>query len=179
MATIRMHVRDSRTSRLFGLVLAGAIAGFALATCGGDPAADEATEEIETETNSEALSQAQCQYLTKGGKGRICHYDSKKKKFIPTDVDNKTCCSHTGHKTDYMTTDGDKTCVGGGCVPVGVPCDSTLKCCTGLSCIKGKCAIPACLPVGSKCTILTGAVCCGPGCQCLNPNDPTDCKCPS
>lgn len=179
MATIRLDVRDSRTPRLFGLVLAGAIAGFALATCGGDPAADDATEEIETETSSEALSQAQCRYFTRGtGSTKICHYDSNKKKFIPTTVNESSCCKHTGHTKDYVAA-GDPTCTGIGCIPLGAPCDRTLKCCNGNTCSNGKCVVPACLPVGSKCTILTGATCCGPGCQCLNPNDPNDCKCPS
>lgn len=179
MATIRMDVRDSRTPRLFGLVLAGALAGFALATCGGDPAADETAAPIETETHAEALSSAQCQYFTRDtGSTQICHYDSYQRKFIPTTVNQQSCCHHTGHSKDYVAS-GDPTCTGGGCIPIGAPCDSTLKCCSGGTCSNGKCAPAACIPIGGRCTLLIGAPCCGNGCQCLNPNDPADCRCPS
>ena len=180
MATIRMNVRARRIPRLFGLVFAGALAGFALATCGDDPGADEPAA-IETETHAEALSRDQCRYFTQSsGKTRICHYDSYKRKFLPKDVDQAGCCSHTSHSKDYVA-QGDPNCVGGGCIPLGAPCDNTLKCCTGTTCSNGKCAPAACVPTGMRCQPLIGAPCCsggGAGCTCADPQNPTNCFCP-
>lgn len=69
-----------------------------------------------------------------------------------------------GSKTFNYSTDNNKT---------SFKSASNLQVSDSATCV----GVPACLPVGSVCTILTGSPCCGDGCACLNLDNPTDCKC--
>ena len=42
------------------------------------------------------------------------------------------------HAGDYVAVN-DPTCQGGGCLPANAPCDATLPCCSGFSCVSGTC----------------------------------------
>lgn len=183
MVSYRPEVRRSFI-RILGFALVGAVGGLALTTCGGeagDVGQESEIDEGDIEMSTQELSSAQCRYFTNNRQKstRICHYDSKKRKFVGQTVNERQCCSHTGHSKDYVAT-GDSSCTGAGCIPLNAPCDGTKRCCAGSSCKRGKCQPDpvVCLPAGSLCVQLVDPPCCpGSSCGCTNPSDPTTCRC--
>jgi hypothetical protein len=181
MASSRSEVRRCFI-RILGFTIVGAVGGFALTTCGGEPPEDieePSPGDDEVEMSTQQLSSAQCRYFTNNNQNitRICHYDSKKRRFVGKTVTQSGCCAHTGHSKDYVAA-GDRSCTGGGCIPPDAPCDRTKKCCTG-SCTNGKCPPPvACLPAAALCVPLGTPACCRTlSCACSDPLDPTNCHC--
>jgi len=180
MASNRSEVRRCFI-RILGFTIVGAVGAFAFTTCGGEPPEDieePAPGDDEVELSTQELSSAQCRYFTnnKQKTTRICHYDSKKRKFVGKTVTQSGCCAHTGHTKDYVAA-GDHGCKGGGCIPPDAPCDRTRKCCTGSTCTNGKCQA-ACLPAAALCVPLGTPACCPSlSCACSDPLDPTNCHC--
>jgi len=103
----------------------------AVASCG---------TEDNTSTSAQALTSEQCDYFDVSGKVQICHASgSVNHPYTILKVSEHVCASaHAGHTSDYLAVD-DPTCGGGGCLPVGAPCDATLPCCDGSSCTAGTC----------------------------------------
>lgn len=100
------------------------------------------------EASAAALTAEQCNYFEVGGRVQICHAtNSTTHPFTILRVSESACVSaHANHSGDYIAVD-DPSCRGGGCLPEDGPCDSTLPCCDGLSCVQGVCtdAGPACV----------------------------------
>lgn len=92
------------------------------------------------QSTSAALTVAQCNYFAVSGTTRICHRtNSVRNPYTVLNVATTACVSaHTGHAGDYVAI-GDPTCHGGGCLPAGAPCDATLGCCSGATCVSGVC----------------------------------------
>jgi hypothetical protein len=111
-----------------------------------------------TETSEQALTAEQCDYFDVNGQVQICHATgSVKYPYTILKLSDNACASaHANHVRDYVAIN-DPTCGGGGCLPVGAPCDATLPCCDGSSCTAGTCiADPPALPL--HCTFVSSMV---------------------
>jgi hypothetical protein len=122
------------------------------------------------------LTAAQCDKFEVGGKVQICHATgSKKNPYTVLKVSEQACINaHAGHANDYVAVN-DPTCHGGGCLPAAAPCDVTLPCCDGLSCVDGTCrpasvdlcaaeGAPACAVANTLLTCDVGGACSDPVC---------------
>lgn len=89
---------------------------------------------------SYAINANQCVYFATGGKVSICHATgSAKNPFVLIETSEQACVNgHADHPGDYVAV-GDPTCQGGACLPSEAPCDATLGCCAGLTCVDGTC----------------------------------------
>jgi alpha-tubulin suppressor-like RCC1 family protein len=90
---------------------------------------------------SSALSSAQCSFFADSkGKVQICHATgSENDPYVSIDVSVSGCINGlAGHPHDYIDVNG-AGCDAQACLPSGAPCDATLPCCEGLSCINGGC----------------------------------------
>ena len=121
---------------LLGLV------GFVASGCATtvDPQDDENVGAAE-----QALTPEQCEYFDVNGTVQICH-SLPNGKYKMLRVNEQGCVNgHSGHGGDYVASlDSssslyDPTCQGLGCLPVAAPCDATLPCCDGSSCVDGAC----------------------------------------
>jgi hypothetical protein len=133
-----MAIRVSRSSLFTHFVIVvlylGTVAsGIPLVGCGGSG----------TELNSApaALIDEQCEFFDVDGQVQICHHTSSvNHPFVIIKTSVQACINgHAGHAQDYVAV-GDPTCQGGGCLPETAPCDETLPCCDGTTCVSGVCA---------------------------------------
>jgi len=107
----------------------------------------EATTEESVGHSESALTAAQCSTFDINGKVQICHKTgSTNKPYTILRLSEQGCINgHVAHGGDYVTSTDpnsplyDPTCSGGGCLPVSAPCDATLPCCDGSSCVNGTC----------------------------------------
>lgn len=92
-----------------------------------------------TGADTSALTPDQCQYFAVNGTTPICHAtQSARHPYVLLDTSSEACVAHADHGRDFLALDG--ACDGAGsCLPVGSPCDETLPCCDGSSCISGTC----------------------------------------
>jgi hypothetical protein len=106
-----------------------------------------------TSSGTGALTAGQCEYFAKDGKIRICHATgSKKNPYTIVNVGAGACAdSHAAHPGDYVAVN-DPNCSGGGVLPPGAPCDSTLPCAEGYECGASKTCEPAGLCRNVTCT---------------------------
>lgn len=87
-----------------------------------------------------ALNAEQCDYFAVNGRTRVCHATgSTRNPYVIINVATNACASgHANHPRDYIAVD-DPDCSGQGCLPADAPCDSTLPCCAGATCLNGTC----------------------------------------
>lgn len=85
------------------------------------------------------LSAAQCDAFDVNGTVTICHATgSARNPIVVLRVSEAGCVNgHAGHAGDRIAVNGD--CGPNACLPVAAPCDSTLRCCDGLTCNAGTC----------------------------------------
>ncbi len=108
------------------------------------------TEDQQLGSAHSALTEEQCNYFDVNGTVRICHHTSSTTHpYKILKISDQACINaHSAHQGDYITSTDpnsplyDPTCNGGGCLPVGGPCDETLPCCDGLTCSDGTCVAP-------------------------------------
>lgn len=160
---------------MFGSILAIATVGlFALGSgCSTAPSDSAGAEEVGEA--DEDLSILQCLLYEINGKTTICHAtNSTTHPYTVVKTSVAACiAAHSLHSDDYIAV-GDPTCQGGGCLPQGAPCDATLPCCSGATCVLGLC-LPICNPTtceaqGATCgTIPDG---CGDTLNCGSCTDP-------
>ncbi|MFT3771512.1 MAG: calcium-binding EGF-like domain-containing protein [Minicystis sp.] len=127
----------------FSVLALASTAAFGLFALGAGCATTPAEHTGEAD---EHLTAAQCLYFDVNGKDTICHYTgSAKHPYTIVKTSDQGCINgHTGHGHDYIAV-GDPTCQGGGCLPLGAPCDATLPCCSGAACEAGHC-VELCAP---------------------------------
>lgn len=96
--------------------------------------------------SSSALTADQCRFFAGGKEVRVCHRtESIKKPYVVLDVSVDGCIGHAAHVGDFVA-EGDPTCRGQGCFPLGAPYDGTVPCCAGLAPQGGTCQdIDACV----------------------------------
>jgi hypothetical protein len=90
-------------------------------------------------TDAGALSPEQCQYFETNGRIAICHATSSARNpYVLLHISEASCvASHAGHPLDFVVPQG--SCEQAGTLPEGAPCDATLACSDGLSCVSGTC----------------------------------------
>lgn len=113
--------------------LVSILAAAALAACAAEPTTDR---------GSSALTAEQCNYFAQDGRTTICHATSSAAHpFAKIRVATQACVNaHANHAGDFVAVDDD--CGADACLAEGAPCDATLACCDGTSCIAGTCAAP-------------------------------------
>ena len=116
--------------------------GFVIAIVGVGCVGANSADEVSVQQG--ALTADQCEYFEVGGKTQICHATgSGKHPYTILKISEQACIqAHANHAGDYIAV-GDPTCQGGGCLPTGAPCDATVPCCDGLSCVAGTCQCPS------------------------------------
>ncbi|HTN84185.1 MAG TPA: hypothetical protein VL242_10880 [Sorangium sp.] len=126
------------------LSLAGAGAFVLVGCSSGDGTPTDPGEHVGAAES--ALTPEQCEYFDVNGKVRICHKtNSVNHPYTVLKVSEQACINaHAQHADDYVAV-GDPTCQGGGCLPLLAPCDSTLPCCSGKTCVLGLC-VATCIP---------------------------------
>jgi hypothetical protein len=120
----------------------------------------------------QALTAEQCNYFSVDGTVQICHRTaSTTKPFTVLKISEAACINaHALHAGDYVAV-GDPTCQGGGCLPENAPCDPTVPCCDGFSCVNGTCAAN----VSDHCNPSP----CQNGGSCTNDTNGYTCACPA
>jgi hypothetical protein len=90
-----------------------------------------------------ALTADQCAFFSMNGQTAICHATgSARSPYVRMEISTRACVSgHAGHASDYAAFN-DSTCNGSGSFPEGAPCDGTVECSDGLSCLSGYCRAP-------------------------------------
>jgi hypothetical protein len=90
-----------------------------------------------------ALTADQCVFFSTNGQTAICHATgSARSPYVRMDISTRACVSgHAGHPNDYAAF-GDSTCNGAGSLPEGAPCDGTVECSEGLTCVNAICRVP-------------------------------------
>ena len=87
-----------------------------------------------------ALTPEQCEYFQVDGRTAICHATgSASRRYILINAGQNACVmAHASHENDFVAIGG--SCDAPGALPAGAPCDATLACSDGLSCVAGMCA---------------------------------------
>jgi len=120
----------------------------------------------------EALTAEQCNYFATNGKVQICHRTaSQTKPYTILKVSEQACVNaHALHAGDYVAVN-DPNCQGVGCLPQDAPCDPTVPCCDGFSCVNGTCHAN----VSDHCSPSP----CQNGGSCTNDSNGYTCACPA
>ena len=89
--------------------------------------------------DARALTPAQCEYFEVAGRTAICHATgSPNRPYILINAGQNACAiAHASHESDFVATNG--SCDAPAPLPEGAPCDPTLACAEGLSCVAGTC----------------------------------------
>jgi len=116
------------------------LVGLAGITVGGCGNTIDQQDDDHLGATEQALTAAQCNYFAVNGKVQICHRTgSTKNPFTILKVSEQACVNaHAGHAGDYVAVN-DPQCKGTGCLPANAPCDPTVPCCDGFSCVNGTC----------------------------------------
>jgi hypothetical protein len=87
-----------------------------------------------------ALTPEQCQFFQTDGRTAICHATgTDSRPFILINAGERACAiAHASHERDFVALDG--SCDAVSTLPEGAPCDTTLACSDGLSCVAGTCS---------------------------------------
>lgn len=150
---------------VFSTATLGSVAG-----CSTEEPLPHADEHVGTA--DQALTVDQCNYFAVDGKVQICHRTaSATKPYTILKISESACIgAHALHAGDYVAVN-DPNCQGGGCLPEGAPCDPTLPCCDGFSCVSGTCTPN----VSNHCDPSP----CQNGSSCVNGSNGYTCDCPA